>query len=444
MLLVASYIFYGSWDWRFLSLIILSTAVDFTVGKALGAPDMAAERRKRWVTISVVVNLSLLGVFKYFGFFVDSAAVLLTTLGLQANLPSLHIVLPVGISFYTFQTMSYTIDIYRGQLKPTDDLLDFALYVSFFPQLVAGPIERAKRLLPQIIEPRSATADDVREGIYCILYGLVMKVVIADNMALVTNHAFALDPSTISGFEVFLGVYAFAFQVYGDFYGYSLIAQGTARLMGIRLMDNFRHPFFAKNPQELWQRWHISLSSWLRDYLYFPLGGSRGGTAKTYRNLMLTMVLGGLWHGAAWRYVLWGTVHGVWLAMHRWMSQSSSRAKDAVDGIGATLLKVFVTFQVFCLALLFFRSETLEQTGGLLRALFGNYAVTDFAQLGYPLLAFYAVPVMAYELWVERRGDLFAMTKVHPVVRACFYLALILLLMWFPAPMRSEFIYFQF
>ncbi|MEM7414164.1 MAG: MBOAT family protein [Gemmatimonadota bacterium] len=444
MLLVASYIFYGSWDWRFLSLIILSTAVDFRVGKALVSPDNDEARRKAWVTLSVVVNLGLLAVFKYLGFFVDSAAAMLTTLGLQANLPSLHIILPVGISFYTFQTMSYTLDIYRGELKPTDDLLDFALYVSFFPQLVAGPIERAKRLLPQIVEPRSPTADDVREGIYCILYGMFKKVVIADNMAVIANHAFSQDPGSLTGLEALLGVYAFAFQIYGDFHGYSLIAQGTARLMGIRLMDNFNHPYFAKNPQDFWRRWHISLSTWLRDYLYIPLGGSRGGARKTYRNLMTTMVLGGLWHGANWTFVVWGTVHGGWLGIHRWIAGRANGAKDAVDSVAVSLVKVFVTFQLVCVTWLFFRAESVTQAGGFIGSLFSGFPLTEFVLIGYPLLAFFVLPTLIYELWVERRGDLFAMTKVHPVARAAFYLALVLFLTWFPAPMRSEFIYFQF
>ncbi|MBT8405679.1 MAG: MBOAT family protein, partial [Gemmatimonadetes bacterium] len=290
MLLVASYVFYGSWDWRFLSLIVFSTLVDYWVGLALADPSATDRRRRRLVTVSLVSNLGLLAVFKYLGFFVDSAAALLEGLGLQANLPSLHIILPVGISFYTFQTLSYTIVIYRRKLEPTRDLLDFGLYVAFFPQLVAGPIERASHLLPQVLRPRRTTERQFREGLYCILYGLFKKVVIADNMALVVNHIFSQPPSTLNGLDTLVGVYAFAFQIYGDFHGYSLIAQGVARWLGFDIMDNFRQPYFAWSPQEFWRRWHISLSTWLRDYLYIPLGGSRTG-GRT-RNVLITMLLG--------------------------------------------------------------------------------------------------------------------------------------------------------
>jgi D-alanyl-lipoteichoic acid acyltransferase DltB (MBOAT superfamily) len=394
----------------------------------------------------VAVNLGLLGIFKYFNFFIDSAGAFLEVLGFQANMPSLYVILPVGISFYTFQTMSYTIDIYREKLQPTKDLLDFGLYVSFFPQLVAGPIERASRLLPQVMAPRATTAQDVKEGIYCILYGLFKKVVIADNMALIANHVFAMDAGTASGAETLLGVYAFAFQIYGDFHGYSLIAQGTARLMGFHLMDNFRHPYFARNPQELWTRWHISLSSWLRDYLYIPLGGNRGGTWATYRNLMATMLLGGLWHGAAWTFVIWGGIHGVWLAIHRAISArfpKEEREPGARSWVGNGLA-IFVSFQIVCVTWLFFRAESLADAWAMTLSLFRGFAITDAVWLGAPLLVFYVLPNLLYEVWVERKNDLFAITRAPIMVRAAFYLVLIYFLLWFPAPVRSAFIYFQF
>jgi alginate O-acetyltransferase complex protein AlgI len=441
MLLVASWAFYASWDWRFLSLIAISTVVDFVVGKAIAAPGASEAGRKRWLLASLVTNLGLLGVFKYFGFFVESAGVLLTALGFEPNPWSLRIILPVGISFYTFQTLSYTIDIYRRQLKPCDDILDFALYVSFFPQLVAGPIERAKRLLPQIMERREVTGRDFQVGLYCILLGLFKKVVLADNMALIVDHIFSQPVETLSALDCLLGVYAFAFQIYGDFHGYSLIAQGTAFWLGIRLMDNFRHPYFAISPQDFWRRWHISLSTWLRDYLYIPLGGNRGSQAATYRNLMTTMVLGGLWHGAAWTFVIWGVIHGGWLAIHRLLSERVEASNPGWIGLG---IRMFVTFQIVCVTWLFFRAESVSQAVGFFQSLFGSYGTSDITVLGFGLLAFFALPMVAYEAWVERRRDLFAITTVHWGWRVLLYTVIVFFLLWFPAPVPSEFIYFQF
>ena len=445
-LLLASYIFYGWWDWRFLSLILLSTMVDYFVGLRLGSAGTDEARKKRLLALSVSVNLGLLGVFKYAGFFVESTASVLEALGFQANLPSLRIILPVGISFYTFQTLSYTVDVFRGKLQPTRDFLDFALFVSFFPQLVAGPIERAKRLLPQVSSPRRVTREDFQIGLYCIAFGLFKKVVVADNMAVIADHVFSMDPATVSNLEILLGVLAFSFQVYGDFHGYSLIAQGTARWMGFHIMDNFRQPFFSSSPQEFWRRWHISLSTWLRDYLYIPLGGSRKGTVRTYVNIMATFVLGGLWHGAAWTYVIWGAIHGVWLAGHRLLSSRFPAPEK--DGTAKHLTKVFLTFLVICVTMLFFRSQSVGDafafSGSILSGLFTGFEATDLTQLGFPLLAFFSVPMLLYEVWVERKGDLFAMTKARLPVRVAFLLTLIFFLLWFPAPVRNEFVYFQF
>jgi D-alanyl-lipoteichoic acid acyltransferase DltB (MBOAT superfamily) len=440
-LLVASYVFYGSWDWRFLSLIVLSTVVDYLA--ALQIAGSESERRRRVaVTVSMAVNLGLLGTFKYLGFFVESAADLLTLLGFSANLPSLRIILPVGISFYTFQTMSYTIDVYRRELQPTRDFLDFALYVSFFPQLVAGPVERGKRLLPQVVTPREVSGRDFSVGLYCILLGLFKKVVVADNMAIVANYVFAADPATLTAPEVLLGVAAFAFQIYGDFSGYSLIAQGTGAWLGFSLMDNFRHPYFATSPQDFWRRWHISLSTWLRDYLYIPLGGSRVGTLATYRNLMATMVLGGLWHGAAWTFVVWGTIHGAWLAAHRWLSGRWPRRGPL--GAFATGVRMAATFLIVCVTWLFFRALSVSQAATFMASLFGSWAITDLAGAAWPLVAVYVVPLLLYEAWVERAGDLFAILDRHWLARALLYTVIVLALFWFPAPTPSEFIYFQF
>lgn len=443
MLLVASYVFYGAWDWRFLGLIALSTVTDYVAGIKIAAPGAGDRHRKGWLILSLSVNLGLLAVFKYFGFFLDSAAEILTWIGFQPNIPSLKIILPVGISFYTFQTLSYTIDIYRKKLEPTTGFLDFALFVAFFPQLVAGPIERAKRLLPQVQGQRTVSVDDVRIGSYFVLYGLFKKVVIADNMAVIVNHIFSQPPASVSSWESLLGVYAFAFQIYGDFHGYSLIAQGVARWMGFKIMDNFRHPYFSRSPQEFWQRWHISLSSWLRDYLYIPLGGNRKGTVRTYINLLATMLLGGLWHGANWTFVIWGAIHGGWLAVHRWIA-ARFPSKDSSDRIGLGFLKWFVTVQLVCVAWLFFRAESVSQAFHFLAVFGSNWELTPLAEYGFALLALLALPMVLFEAWVERKQDLLALLKAPVPARAAFFLILLLLLLWMPAPAPSEFIYFQF
>ena len=315
-LLASSYAFYGYWDPRFLALLALSTVVDYVIGRRLEATE-DERARKRLVTLSVLVNLGVLGFFKYFGFFVESTAALLDTMGLPANVKTLEILLPVGISFYTFQTLSYTIDVYRRAMPATRDLLGFALFVSFFPQLVAGPIERASRLLPQILAPRTVTATKVQAGLWLLVWGYFKKTVIADQAAMIANPLFDGDWSTLTGLEPLTAVLAFTIHIYCDFSGYSDIARGLAKLMGFDFLLNFRLPYLATGPSDFWLRWHVSLSTWLRDYLYIPLGGNRGGTLLTYRNMFLVMALGGLWHGAAWPYVLWGSYHGVLLVLER-------------------------------------------------------------------------------------------------------------------------------
>ena len=314
-LLAASYYFYGTWDWRFTSLLMISTVVDYFVGQRI---HMATEirRRKLLLTISVMVNLGILGFFKYFNFFVDSLGVLLDGAGFDPHLPVLRIILPVGISFYTFQTMSYTIDIYRKRMEPTRNFIDFALFVSFFPQLVAGPIERARVLLPQIAAPRQVTRPMITSGLNLMLMGYLKKVAIADTLAPLVDQIFS-QPAGLDTGTLLTGVYAFAFQVYGDFSGYSDIARGVSRLLGFELLENFNAPYLSRSITEFWRRWHISLSTWLRDYLYIGLGGNRKGEFRTYINLFLTMLLAGLWHGAAWTFVVFGALHGVYLTVEK-------------------------------------------------------------------------------------------------------------------------------
>src|SRR5579883_65786 len=325
MLLVASYIFYGWWDPRFLGLLLFTTLFDYFCALWIDEePD--PKRRKFLLASSMTVNLGVLCIFKYFGFFEQSLQAAFAHLGVTLSFPILHVVLPVGISFYTFLSMSYTIDVYRGELKPARNPLDFMLYVAFFPHLVAGPIVRASLLLPQCQRPRKIVPEEVANGIWLILMGYLKKVVIADRLGQITTWGFSGSLPALADANFWLVIYAFAFQIYGDFAGYSDIARGLSKLMGFELVENFRAPYLVTNPAAFWSHWHISLSTWLRDYLYIPLGGNRYGRMKTYRNLMLTMLLGGLWHGAGVAYVLWGLYHGGLLACQRlWNDFVSSR-----------------------------------------------------------------------------------------------------------------------
>lgn len=356
LLLIASYTFYGWWDWRFLSLIIVSTATDFLIARHLERPGLSAVQRRLTLFASLFVNLGLLGVFKYAGFFVESWVDAWAGLGVEMHKPSLEIVLPVGISFYTFQTLSYTIDVYRGQLKASRHPLEFAAYVSFFPQLVAGPIERATRLLPQLQRLRPVTPTAVKIGLRLIAYGLFKKVVIADSAAGYANAAFA-DPSAFTGPVLVIGVIAFALQIYGDFSGYSDIAIGLGRLFGIRLRSNFRFPYFSRNVAEFWRRWHVSLNTWFRDYLYIPLGGSRGGKWKSLRNIAVVFLVSGLWHGANWTFVVWGGIHAALFVPIFLLGRNKSFGDEWDWRHG---WRAVVTFFWVCLAWVFFRAENLS------------------------------------------------------------------------------------
>ncbi|HVS64977.1 MAG TPA: MBOAT family protein [Thermoanaerobaculia bacterium] len=356
-LLLMSYVFYAAWDWRFLSLIWISTLVDYLVGIALGRTERAGRRRALLIA-SLTVNLGMLGFFKYFGFFVDSAAGLGALLGFTLHRSTLEIVLPVGISFYTFQTLSYSIDVYRRKIEPARNLLDLALFVGFFPQLVAGPIVRAADFLPQLARIRRWTAVRAAPHLTLFLLGFVKKACISDNVAPSVDAYFA-TPQAYDAASAWIAVLLYAIQIYCDFSGYSDMAIASAGLLGYDLGPNFRHPYVAASPREFWQRWHISLSTWLRDYLYIPLGGSRRGELATHRNLMITMLLGGLWHGAAWNFVLWGAIHGVALSAHRvwgrWRGERVRRTALAVAA-GVALTQAWV-----CLGWIFFRAHDLER-----------------------------------------------------------------------------------
>jgi len=450
-LLAASYVFYGWWDWRFLSLLAISTVVDYTVGLSL-RQSQDERRRRLLLLLSVATNLGILGFFKYFNFFVDSAAALLEGVGMRANVPTLRIILPVGISFYTFQTMSYTIDIYRRRMEPTRDFLAFALYVSFFPQLVAGPIERASRLLPQLLEPRVVTPAMFRSGSLLILIGLFRKIGIADAVAPMVDKTF-FAPEALSSPELLAGLYLFSLQIYCDFAGYSDIARGCARLLGVELMENFNQPYLATNISDFWRRWHISLSTWLRDYLYIPLGGNRYGEVKTYRNLMLTMLLGGLWHGAAWTFVVWGGLHGLYLAARRyWVGEKPpSRFTDAktIGEWSGALVKLFFTLHLVVFAWLFFRAPDFSNAWQYVKALAPN----DLAGLNWSNIvatsifpvALYGVGTLALDVVQARREDHTAILKWRWPLRGLAYGCLLVWILSLGGiDTDVPFIYFQF
>lgn len=435
-LLVASYVFYGFWDWRFLGLILLSTVVDYVIGLKLHQ-EAEDRRRKRLLWLSLGMNLGLLGIFKYFNFFIDTFAVVLEQAGLSANLPALSIILPVGISFYTFQTLSYTIDIYRRELKPTDDFLDYALYVAFFPQLVAGPIERAKNLMPNITLPRALSWSAFERGLGLCLIGLVKKVAIADAIAPTVDSVFASPDPTRA--DVILACWLFAIQIYCDFSGYTDIARGTAKALGFNLMRNFAQPYFATNPREFWRRWHISLSSWLRDYLYVSLGGNRKGRLRTHLNLIVTMLLGGLWHGAAWNFVLWGAYQGGILSVHRMIPKLSLGSWFGLK----RLIGIAIFFQITSFGWLLFRAESFGQIKD-----FTNRILSGANDLSVPLPPFPAlVAIMIALLWdilSERAGRGHFYAGWPNAVRAFLYAVLTYLLAFGGTVPTQSFIYFQF
>ena len=430
-MLAASYFFYAYWDARFVGLIAASTVLNQTAAVWLARLQHPGARRAV-VSVAVGTNLASLGFFKYAGFFVDSAESALEGLGIAADLPLLNIILPVGISFFTFQAISYVLDVYRGDAEPARPL-DFAVYLAFFPQLVAGPIVRAHELIPQLNEPRTLRHTDFTRAVVLIAAGLFKKMVVATYLAeALVDDVFAF-PERFSSLEVLLGVYGYAIQIYADFSGYTDIAIGVALLLGIRLPDNFNQPYRAASIQDFWRRWHMSLSRWLRDYLYIPLGGNRGGEWRRDRNLLLTMLLGGLWHGAAWTFVLWGAFHGLGLLVER-------RLGLRLPGIVARL----VTFHFVCFGWILFRAESLGAAGSVLARLFNAWSVEP-SQLTWVVPAL-IVAALATQFWPR--------TATEPVLRAASHLPVLVVALafsfWlvvleqFGPEGVAPFIYFQF
>jgi alginate O-acetyltransferase complex protein AlgI len=442
-LLVSSYIFYGYWDWRFLGLLAFSTTVDFFVAKFIHG-SATQPRKKKLLVISIITNLSLLGFFKYYNFFSTQFVAALGNLGVSVSLPALNIILPVGLSFYTFQSLSYTIDVYRGRAVPAKNFFDLAAYVSFFPQLVAGPIERASRFLPQFLAPRVRRPEDFSIGLYHVMIGMFKKVVVADNLAPIVNTIFSKHSADLSGAEVLIGIYAFAVQIYCDFSGYSSIAQGISKWLGFDLMWNFKMPYFAVSPNDFWKRWHISLSSWLRDYLYISLGGNRGGTLLTFRNLVLTMLLGGLWHGARWTFVVWGLFHGIILVVYRIVGQGKTDSMADHMPFGKRLIMTIIMFHLVCISWLFFRAENLTQVWMMTIKLFTDFRITTFALYGLGMVLFFSIPLFVYEVAIEKTKDLLWLTKREWGTKLATY-GLIAIMLWVFTPLIAQvFIYFQF
>jgi alginate O-acetyltransferase complex protein AlgI len=444
LLLIASYYFYAAWDWRFLALLAASTIVDYSCGLLLQRAE-SPHRRRLLLCASLGFNLALLGFFKYFNFFADSLHALMLSVGWRMDFVTLRVLLPVGISFYTFVTMSYVIDVYRREIAPTRNLVNFAVFVAYFPHLVAGPILRASRLLPQIESPRQITREQVRDGLWLIAWGFFQKIFVADNLAPLANSVFEHGASP-AGVNVLLGIYAFAFQIYGDFAGYSNIARGTSKLMGIELLENFRFPYLVRSPQEFWRHWHISLSTWLRDYLYIPLGGNRGGAGRTRRNLFLTMLLGGLWHGAAWTFVLWGAYQGVLLVLYR--AASSIRMFQSWTTSPNLLARITswgVMFHLTCYGWLIFRARGVGQIASMTSALVSRFepGAIDTSGLAAPLVL-YVTPLLMVHALEAYADDVLVVPKLSPAVRYCIYAATFYLTMLFGNFGGSDFIYFQF
>jgi len=439
-LLGASWFFYACWDWRFLGLILFSTALDWYVARAIHATQ-APRRRKHLLWISLGANLGLLGVFKYCDFFLDSLRELLHGLGIHAQIPLLELILPVGISFYTFQTLSYTIDVHQRRLAPARSPLDFALFVAFFPQLVAGPIVRARDFLPQLERNPGPTAQGAARGLHDILAGLFKKVVLADTLGAALVDPVHADPGGAGALAAWAAMYGYAFQIYGDFAGYSQIAIGAGRMLGFRLPMNFRSPYLARDMSDFWRRWHISLSSWLRDYLYIPLGGNRGGKGRTRVNLLLTMLLGGLWHGAGWTFVLWGLLHGAALSISHARAARRHRAgKRRSDTPLAVLGQRLAVFHVWAVSMVLFRATDLATAGELFRALFRAGGPVP-AALPLAVLGLAALLHGLGEIWTQRIER--AWLRLPPEARGVVA-ALVLTLVGTVGSGARPFVYFQF
>ena len=445
ILIAASYYFYSCWDWRFLFLLVFSTLLDYFSAIQIEKSEDRLQR-KMWLWLCVSINLGFLGIFKYYNFFASSFAELLTDIGFKTNPLLLDLILPVGISFYTFHGLSYIIDIYYKRIQSERNFVDYSLFVSYFPLLVAGPIERATHLLPQVKVKRTFNFEKAKEGVYQIVWGLVKKVVIADSCAVYANEIFNNYPS-MNSYSLLLGAVYFAFQIYGDFSGYSDIALGTSKLFGIDLLRNFNYPYFSRDIAEFWRRWHISLSSWFRDYLYIPLGGSKGGMWFKIRNTFIIFLVSGFWHGANMTYVAWGLINALYFLPLLVLNKNRTNVDEIAVGFNfaslRTMLQILMTFAITCLAWIFFRAKTIADALAYISRMFTNQHFDKqyftISRYNYELLA-----LVVFFVWVEWNNR----TKVEPIsgkyswVKMGLCIAAIIALGVFSD--YKEFIYFQF
>jgi D-alanyl-lipoteichoic acid acyltransferase DltB (MBOAT superfamily) len=448
LIVTASYVFYGWWDWRFLSLIFFSTVVDFFVGQKLRKEENLT-KRKVLLWLSILINIGFLGFFKYYNFFLNNFITSFSFLGLVIQANSLNIILPLGISFYTFQTLSYSIDVYKRKLVPTNDFIAFSAFVSFFPQLVAGPIERATNLLPQFYKKRTFYYDKAVDGMRQILWGLFKKIVVADNCAEFANQIFN-NSENMNGSTLVIGALFFTFQIYGDFSGYSDIAIGTSRLFGFNLKQNFNFPYFSKDIAQFWRRWHISLSTWFRDYLYIPLGGSRGSTLIKVRNIFLIFIVSGLWHGANWTFIVWGVLNAIYF-LPLILSNSNRNHLDTVakgklfPSLKDFLLMLF-TFSLTVFAWIFFRAENMRHAISYITAILSPsiLSIPRFVGMSHALTTLMLVGLFLIIEWYGREQQYaIANLKLNRPLRWLFYIMIIILIFWLGGS-EQEFIYFQF
>jgi len=447
LLLLASCVFYAAWDWRFLGLVFISITTDYLCSLKIHATD-SEKIKKRFLILSILINLSILGFFKYFNFFSANLAHLVNLFGFTVHPYVLKIILPIGISFYTFKTMSYTVDVYTGKTEPTRNYFDYALFVIFFPLLLAGPIMRAGDLLPQIASKRKLTLDKFYEGCYLIFWGLFQKVFVADNLARIADQVFNAS-APYNGAAVLLATYAFAFQIYCDFAGYSNMAMGIGKCLGFEITLNFNLPYFATNPQEFWQRWHISLSTWLRDYLYTPIsfGLRRWGKWGIGFALMATFLLCGLWHGASWQFILWGAYWGILLILHALLKPLLAKIPGPKNAFGQKLwlvVRIIFFFQLVCLGWLIFNAGSFQQIYAMLQAIAININFSSASAVFIAKLVFCIWIMFIVELAQAAKNDQLAVYKANLIYKIAFYSATLIMLMMFGVVGGHEFVYFQF
>ena len=451
LIVVASYLFYGWWDWRFLSLILFSTIIDYAVGQKLRNEEKEI-KRKMLLWTSIIVNLGFLGFFKYYNFFLENFVDAFSLFGMQINANSLNIILPVGISFYTFQTLSYTIDVYRKKLEPTQDFIAFSAFVCFFPQLVAGPIERATNLLPQFYKKRTFDYHKAVDGMRQILWGLFKKVVIADNCAEFANQIFN-NSADMNGSTLVLGAIFFTFQIYGDFSGYSDIAIGTSRLFGFNLKQNFSTPYFSRDIAEFWRRWHISLSTWFRDYLYIPLGGSRGGTWMKIRNTFAIFIVSGFWHGANWTFIIWGALNAIYflplLLLNKNRINTDVVAQNKNIPSLKELLLMINTFVLTVFAWIFFRAENISHAFSYINTIFSEliFTIPEFQNMKQAGITLLLIMFFMIIEWFGRK-EKYAYENIKNIndtfKRHVIYILTIVIILMFGNFQENQFIYFQF